>query len=241
MFVRILTHCVVLTAVAGAGIDLVCNRQGSTIFGNPVPNPAAICGVAGTPTTCAVSTDSLPKQMQLHCDSFTTPQLSLSSIQQILKGLALPLGHCHPRRARPAHIISAPPSSLPAQTVDQYGTNPSVVSVPTGDVFPAGTFPKRNVCQGKVLTVDLTTSGPPYTKVGTAYLFKDYSDVLHVSPVLDVLANGTFGQLLFGQPNAFLSQNGLTTGQFSPAGSLLFYDTVPAQASPRWCMCCGFG
>lgn len=123
------------------------------------------------------------------------------------------------------------------QTVDRYATSPQVCKIPgpgNTPTFPSGTYSMNQVCDQVVLQVPVTVNSSASTaQVGTAFIFKDYSDVLYLTVLLDLQntteTNGS--QYLFSQPNAYLAASGLLTGPWNPAGRTLFTESVPSDGT----------
>ena len=66
-----------------------------------------------------------------------------------------------------------------AQTVDMYASNAAVVDIPSLD----GTFAPYGICSNTVLRFPLTTNDT-FQQLGEMLIFKDYSDVLHITMTL---------------------------------------------------------
>ena len=65
-------------------------------------------------------------------------------------------------------------------------------------------------------------------QVGTLYAFKDYSDNIYFTAVLDFAPSSDGAQYYFSQPNAYQAMINPSSTKYAPAGRVLFYDTVPA-------------
>jgi hypothetical protein len=92
------------------------------------------------------------------------------------------------------------------------------------------TYSLANVCDNKVITLDLVDSAITSTKVGVLYIFKDYSDNLYLTVSINATwrtnkqygAPGDYfhGQYLHAQPGFPSTFNNVTVG------SVQLWDTV---------------
>lgn len=98
-----------------------------------------------------------------------------------------------------------------AQTQDDWASNTATCVIPGSvDASSSANFPSNLVCDGRVVTADLTTPSPELRKYGTLYVFKDYADTLYTTVVLDGAANDTADVPFITLPNQVTGDMGVS-------------------------------
>lgn len=132
-----------------------------------------------------------------------------------------------------------------AQTQDDWASNTVSCVIPGSvDASSSANFPSNLVCDGRVVTADLTTPSPELRKYGTLYVFKDYADTLYTTVVLDGAANDTADVPFITLPNEVTGGMGVSQLFAWPDLNLEAFSSsinYPDQAPYGRCVCKGAG